>query len=172
MPSDVQLQTGDVVFRLGCGVSSRAVTQADGGSIYSHVGIVADSAGQKVIVHAVPYEDGADRVKMERPEEFFSSVKAKNGAVCRTANAEAAAVAASEAMRICRRGTPFNHDYDNRDTLRMYCSQLVTTAYHKAGINLYSGTGHTLKLVWIDIDGCTFPSDIWKSPKLTVVRQF
>lgn len=172
LPADVSLKQGDIVFRLGCGMSSRAVTQADGGSLYSHVGIVADSAGIPVIVHAVPYEDGADRVKMERPEEFYSSIKAMNGAVCRTADTTAARRAAAEALRICRRGTPFNHAYDDEDTLRMYCCQLVTSAYYKAGVTLTKGPGHTVRLPWLWIDDCTFPSDIWKSSALTVVREF
>ena len=71
LPADLQLQEGDVVFRRGGGFTSHAVLMADRGGIYSHVGIVADSAGQLMVVHAVPgepdYEGDEDRVKMDCP---------------------------------------------------------------------------------------------------------
>ena len=51
-----QLRAGDVVFRRGGGVTSYAVLVADPEGNYSHVGIVADSAGKKIIIHAVPGE--------------------------------------------------------------------------------------------------------------------
>ena len=79
LPPDVVLQTGDVVFRLGGGAMSHAVAYIDRDGAYSHVGIVVDSAGKKMIVHAVPGEpdfDGdPDRVKMDTPERFFSSIR-------------------------------------------------------------------------------------------------
>ena len=56
LPETVELRAGDVVFRRGGGLTSRAVLMADAQGQYSHIGIVVDSAGQKMIVHAVPGE--------------------------------------------------------------------------------------------------------------------
>ena len=76
LPDDFTLRAGDVVFRRGEGITSRVVLATDANGNYSHVGIVVDSAGSKMIVHAVPGEpdfDGdADRVKMDTPGRFFS----------------------------------------------------------------------------------------------------
>lgn len=55
-PAGCELKTGDIVFRRGGGISSHAVMMADRNGRYSHVGIVVDSAGRKMIVHAVPGE--------------------------------------------------------------------------------------------------------------------
>ena len=86
LPEDFELRTGDVVFRRGGGFTSKVVLAADVNGEYSHIGIVVDSAGTKMIVHAVPdepdYEGDEDRVKMEAPERFFSTQYTLIGEVC------------------------------------------------------------------------------------------
>ena len=66
-PAGCELKTGDIVFRRGGGISSHAVMMADRNGRYSHVGIVVDSAGKKMIVHAVPdepdFEGDPDRAR-------------------------------------------------------------------------------------------------------------
>lgn len=54
MPDSICLKAGDVVLRRGSGLTSRAVLMADRSRGYSHVGIVVDSAGVMMVVHAVP----------------------------------------------------------------------------------------------------------------------
>ena len=102
-----QLRAGDVVLRCGSGMTSRAVRMADGGGCYSHVGIAVDSSGVMMIVHAVPDEhDGAgdvDRVKMDAPEVFFSSMRTSNGRIMRHADSIVARSAAEVALRIYRK---------------------------------------------------------------------
>ena len=87
MPSDVGLRAGDLVFRRGGSLSSRAVVMADTDKGYSHIGMVVDSAGKAMIVHAVPYEPDFkgdfDRVKLETPQRFFLSDRAIVGEVRR-----------------------------------------------------------------------------------------
>ena len=101
MPASVKLHSSDVVFRRGMSLTSHAVIAADAQGNYSHVGIVVDSAGKKMIVHAVPGEpdfDGdVDRVKMDVPEKFFSSEYASKGEVCRPTDETMAAKAAQTA---------------------------------------------------------------------------
>ena len=79
LPDGLELAEGDIVFRRGTGLMSHTVVAADGGK-YSHMGIVVDSAGVKMVVHAVPDEPDfpgdVDRVKMELPSKFFSTFNA------------------------------------------------------------------------------------------------
>ena len=74
-PEGLELKAGDVVFRRGLGFTSQAVILAEGGGAYSHTGLVIDSAGHPMIVHAVPgepdYKGDEDRVKMDTPTEYF-----------------------------------------------------------------------------------------------------
>ena len=129
LPPSVELREGDVVFRRGGGMTSQAVLLADKNGYYSHCGIVIDSAGCKLIVHAVPgepdYEGDPDRVKADRPATFFSSVYANAGEVCRADNDSTARRAARRAWEIYRRRVLFDHDYNSTDTTLLYCTELV-----------------------------------------------
>ena len=72
-----------------------------------------------------------DRVKMETPEKFYSSINAKMGEVKRLRGDTAtAAKAARYALEAYRRGTLFDHGYDDSDTTKMYCCELIEYALH------------------------------------------
>ena len=75
------------MLRCGSGLTSRAVLVADNGGNYSHVGIVVDSSGVMMIVHAVPGEhdfpNDFDRVKMDEAKTFFLTTRTKNGRIMR-----------------------------------------------------------------------------------------
>lgn len=177
LPAGIELKPGDVVLRRGNGMASRAVLMADGGGAYSHVGIVVDSAGVLMVAHAVPgepdYEGDPDRVKMESPEKFYSSLNARIGEVRRLHdNRAAASEAARHALEVYRRGTLFDHDYDDSDTTKMYCCELITFAYGKAGIRLTDGKRHRFKLPGMKPICCILPSDICNSRMLTKIISF
>lgn len=166
LPKGAELHTGDVVFRLGGGVTSHAVLFADRNGMYSHVGIVVDSAGMKMIVHAVPdepdFEGDPDRVKMETPERFYSSVNALNGAVCRPTSPQVAAEAARYAVRTYLRGTLFDHEYNGNDTMQMYCTELIVHAFAHAGHPLVGKPQHDFQIPGKRVV-CWLPSDIYRS---------
>ena len=176
LPEGTELREGDVVFRRGGGLVSHVVVAADRGGNYSHIGIVVDSAGVKMIVHAVPdepdYEGDIDRVKMDRPETFFSSKYTSVGEVCRfkgdTAIAHKAALAA---MAVYKRYTPFDHDYDDRDTTKMYCTELVVHSYKLAGVDIAGKERHHVNLPFLQAY-CIFPSDVHESKKFETVTIF
>lgn len=176
-PADCGLMTGDVVFRRGGGLSSHAVLFADAGGQYSHVGIVVDSAGTKMIVHAVPYEQECegepDRVKMETPETFFNRMRATVGEVKRyRGDASVAERAAARAVEIYRRGTLFDHDYDDADTTRMYCCELVRHVFAAEGVCLADTGRHKIKLPGMKMIRCMLPSDICDSGRLRTIKSF
>ena len=174
---NIALKAGDVVLRCGDGVTSRIVRYADDGGAYSHVGIVVDSAGVMMIVHAVPDEHDftgdVDRVKMDCPDIFFSSIRTNKGHVLRTTDSVAAGRAAYEAYNLYKRGVLFDHDYDISDTTKMYCSELVEFAYSKAaGISITEGRRRSLNLPAIEYDDVIFPSDFIASGRLQTVATF
>ena len=172
LPSGLQLHAGDVVMRLGNSMASHAVTALDSRGEYSHTGIVVDSCGVKMVVHAVPdepdYEGDPDRVKMETPEEFFATSRALSGEILRPTDSVAASRAAAAAMEAYHRHTLFDHRYDDHDTVSMYCTELVTHAYHRAGVELVGEERHHISTPWIEV-WCMFPSDLLRSPFLKSV---
>lgn len=176
-PDNCRLLPGDVVFRKGEGAASRIVMFADNGGVYSHVGIAVDSAGTMMIVHAVPgepdFKGDLDRVKMDTPQKFFSTANAACGEVRRLKGGSSAARrAAVYATQVYRRGTLFDHKYDDTDTTKMYCCELVEAAYIHAGETLTGGKRHDLSLPGLEASRCILPSDLLNSPKLMKVISF
>lgn len=175
LPDDCQLQEGDVVFRRGDGFTSHMVLAADADGNYSHVGIVVDSAGVKMIVHAVPgeydFEGDVDRVKMDAPDHFFSTEFTTIGEVCRPCDAEIAHKAAEAAKALYYRGALFDHSYDDSDTTKMYCTELVVHAYKKAGCDIVGKERHAVKLPIVKAP-CIFPSDVHNSSFLKSIYMF
>ena len=176
LPENVQLKAGDVVFRRGSGFTSHAVLIAEGGEgIYSHTGIVVDSAGVLMIVHAVPgepdYESEEDYVKMELPEDFFHPTRAQQGAVYRHVDSIKGLMAARQAWQTYQRHPRFDHEYDDNDTTAFYCTELVVHAYRKAHVPLTGVRCHHLHLVGFESD-CVLPSDLRKSSDLKEVIAF
>lgn len=176
MPGDIRLRPGDLVLRRGIGLTSRVVLAADEGSGYSHVGMVVDSCGVVMVVHAVPDEPddkgGCDMVKMEPPERFYFSIRAERGLVLRHHDRNVAEAAATVAMRMYRRKVLFDHDYDDRDTTRMYCCELVEFAYTEAGRPLTCGRRHNYTLPGMRFEHLILPSDFILSGHLETVAEF
>lgn len=175
LPDEVRLHEGDIVFRRGGGIESHVVMAVDRRGNYSHVGIVIDSAGIPMVVHAVPgepdFKGDPDRVKMDVPDRFFSTEFTSIGEVCRVADTAVARRAAQAALGTYKRRTLFDHNYDDRDTNRMYCTELIVYAYHRAGLSLVSDERHEVRLPMFSAN-CIFPSDIRKSKHLKTIAIF
>ena len=176
LPEGCELRAGDLVFRRGNGLTSRAVMAADRGGSYSHVGMVVDSCGVMMVVHAVPdepdYEGDPDRVKMESPEAFYAGTRADIGCVLRHRDGDVARRAAAAAQDVYRRGTLFDHDYDAADTTRMYCCELVAYAYAAAGSPLHTGERHDISIPGLALRGVILPSDFFRDRALRLVSGF
>ena len=175
IPADAEVLPGDILFRRGEGVLSRVVVHVDNGR-YSHVGIAVDSCGVLMVVHAVPAEPDfpgdPDRVKMETVEKFFDRENAAVGEIVRIDTRKVAEAASLEALRLYRRRLLFDHDYDANDSTRMYCSELVETAYLKAGVSLAGKRRHDYNAPGINIRQVIMPSDIYASPLLKSIPKF
>ena len=176
-PTTCELQAGDVVFRQGIGFESDVVMLAQGpDAMYSHCGIVTDSAGVMMIVHAVPDEPDFDgdvnRVKMDRPERFYMASRASRGEVMRCDDPTVAQVAARQALAYYRRHTLFNDDYDDADTTRLYCTQLVRRAYAAAGVELPTGEAMHFAVPGIFDVRCILPAQLRECGYFRSVARF
>ena len=175
LPDGLELAEGDIVFRRGTGLMSHTVVAADGGK-YSHMGIVVDSAGVKMGVHAVPDEPDfpgdVDRVKMELPSKFFSTFNAVMGEVMRHKDKKVAEVAAREALKLYRRGILFDHDYDDSDSTKLYCSELVEMAYLGAGVSLAEERRHDFIVPGFHFEHVIMPTDIYESSMIRTISRF
>lgn len=175
LPDGIVLREGDVVFRMGSGIESHAVRLMDTDGNYSHIGIVVDTMGRKMVVHAVPgepdFKDDVDRVKLDEVQTFFSVVYAGKGEITRIDDELTARYAARAALDVFRRGVLFDHDYDSNDTTRMYCTELVMYAYKCAGVRLVMSEPHEVELPMLHA-AVYYPSDVYHSTHLRSVVIF
>ena len=170
------LHEGDLVFRKGTGLVSRAVLSADGKGTYSHIGIVVRDGNEWKVVHAVPgepdYEGEPDRVKIENVQEFFGKEKAVAGALMRfTEDSLVAIKAARKAIEVCDRRTLFDHTYNLEDSTAMYCTELVYFVYKYAGVDLVEGRTTKVNIPGF-IGSYIFPSDIIEYKRLVLIYNF
>ncbi len=178
MPADITLQAGDIVFRRGVGAMSRMVRMADNQGTYSHVGLVVNVGDSLTIIHAVPdepdYEGDYDRVKMDSPERFYGTMYAAAGEVKRLREMDSVIVrqATAYAYEAYRAGVAFDHAYDDMDTSKLYCCELIERAYLLSGIAISEGQRHSLFCPGLGDIYCILPSDILQSSYLETVYQF
>lgn len=175
IPDEAEVLPGDVLFRRGEGILSNVVLHVDDGR-YSHVGIAVDSGGVMMVVHAVPAESDfpgdPDRVKMELVEDFFDRGKAVVGEITRIDDRKLAEAASNEALRLYGQKLLFDHDYDDTDSTRMYCCELVETSYHNVGVSLADNRRHDYIIPGLSFRHVILPSDIYASPLLKSMMKF
>lgn len=138
--NDLELRSGDLIFRRGCSLVSRAVLAADGLSEFSHVGLLWIEGGQARVIHASPPEaEGAKGWVYSEPLfTFLSTRRARAAALYRLADGdiEIGRRAAAAARRYVRDRVPFDEKFDYADSSAFYCTELVWAAYREAGVDL------------------------------------
>ncbi|WP_300729543.1 YiiX/YebB-like N1pC/P60 family cysteine hydrolase [uncultured Bacteroides sp.] len=171
----LDLKEGDLLFRKGQGFESRMILLADPEGRSTHVGILVDSCGYWMVIHAVPGEPDfpgdPDRVKMEAFCRFYGSDRADEGEIMRQPDSIAALNAARIALATYRQGVLFDNDFDEADTTRMYCTEFINYVYMRAGVRLVGKERRRLN-VPVYAGTYLFPSDIQASSKLSSIIRF
>lgn len=151
-----EIREGDLAFRCGRGVFSRAVLAADSKGEYSHVGIVVKEGGAWKVVHAVPGErEGKadfDRVKMEPLDVFYSNKRAFRGCLVHTgltADSLAGSLC-STAIQFARDSVRFDNSYTLSDSSEVYCTEFVWRLYRRVGTDLTEGRRRSVNILGID----------------------
>ena len=160
-----QMQEGDLAFRCGLGVFSRAVTSVEDEGRYSHVGILVNNDGQWNVVHAVPGETefpgDFERVKEESIEVFYSPKRAYSGCLVHTGVDDTVALRSicATAIQFARDSVLFDDKYDMYDSSKVYCTELVWRLYQSIGIDLSEGRSRYFNVLHIHND-CLLPEHL------------
>jgi hypothetical protein len=167
-----KLQEGDLIFRLGRGMSSQIVNLADKKGSYSHVGfLICDSCGWCVI-HAVPDEasetGGKEMIKCEPVARFIERDRCESFTVMRHDSIEKIGQKmVLKAKEILQRQPLFDHNYLLSDSVELYCTELIYQIFMSAGIDLSEGRRHTFPLAKEPI---IFPSDIIRNEAIREIE--
>lgn len=158
------VQAGDLVFRRGRSMVSRAVLSLDGRSDFSHVGIAVRQGEDLRIVHALPPEEDrkATGVVAEPLELFLSPDVASSAALYRPRNSAAGVRAAVAARKHVMARTPFDSAFDLSTSSAVYCTELVWKVYLEADIDLIGRGFHERYLL---------PSRLLESTELRLIEQ-
>lgn len=141
------LRQGDLVFRMGYGLESRAVVAADRGAMYSHVGLLVRDEGGWRVLHAVPGESedtgGEEVLKKDSLALYLRPDRACALCVLRyDTSADALAEVCRQGLRLYAKRIPFDHAYDMADSSRLYCTEFVTNVFRAIGVDLPEGRSH------------------------------
>lgn len=175
LPLD-SFQAGDIIFRRGESIASRVVIYNDPQGEYSHVGMIVESDSGLVAVHALPgthpTQPGEDLVRAESIEDFFAPENATYGKVMRLPlDSTQCATLSRMALEKVVQNTEFDHDYDNSDTTKLYCTELLQLLYSHIGIDLSEGRFKRISIPGVNAD-VIMPSDVHQNKLLTTVYSF
>lgn len=164
-------QSGDVVFRRGVGLLSRAVLAADPESGYSHTGLIRQSLDETWVIHATPGESPTSEttIRTETLNDFLGPYSA---AVFRPAHGfeEVSERASDIAHGYFLEARKFDPRFDLATEDELYCTELVWRAYLEAGLDLSGGELDDVRFPMFQ-KRCLLPSRLLKSPYLRLVYE-
>jgi Permuted papain-like amidase enzyme, YaeF/YiiX, C92 family len=167
-------ESGDLIFRRGRSLVSRAVLAADDRSEYSHVGIIRRIGDEISVVHAEPadseHQDGT--VRSDSLSSYLAFDKASAAALYRAVEVPAPLrrEAAEIAARYARDKTPFDGRFDLGTADHLYCTELIWRAYLGAGIDLVDGVFDHLSIP-LGSGSYILPSRILGSRHLVLIAE-
>lgn len=159
------LAPGDLLFRRGRSLVSRAVLTAEDGGEYSHVGLVTVIAGRAWVIHSTPPDEPESRggVVVEPIAMFLAPERASAAALYRPLYPKAAVVAERVARGFVQARLPFDAAFDLHTARKLYCTELVWRAYREAGVDLAPGA--------MSRDRYLLPSELAASPALQRIQE-
>jgi hypothetical protein len=137
------LESGDIIFRRGVSLESRAIIAMDGDFGYSHAGIIRKTGSRIEVIHASYAEEGQTQeiIINEPVGKFLKPSSASSVAVYRlnAPDKSLPLIALSEAERFLNAKISFDKDFDLATADRIYCTELIWLSFKKAGIDLTAG---------------------------------
>ena len=161
------LRSGDIIFRRGPSVESRAVMTLDRDSDFSHVGIVLRRNDAIFVIHVVPGEGEPEVTKIEPIEDYLRSDRAIAASAYRVVTDTPSSIetAVRTANQYVERNVPFDNKFDLASDEALYCTELVWRAYKKAGLDLVDGHFDSSSTSFIR-GPILWPSSLLHSPHL------
>lgn len=169
-------RAGDIIFRRGESIASRVVVFNDPEGEYSHVGMIVESDSGLIAVHALPgthpTQPGEDLVRAESLAEFFAPENAIYGKVMRLPLDSMQRAALSRmALEKVAQHTEFDHEYDDTDTTKLYCTELLQLLYAHVDIDLSEGRFKRISVPGVNAD-VIMPSDVHQNKLLTTIFSY
>lgn len=136
-----RLQAGDILLKSGRGQISNIVLQVLNEQIpISHGLIVCEEDEHLFLVHSLSHTvSEKDGVQTTSLQNFFSDIRPGTFYALRHEDPEVQAKIESVALEYLKLGPGFDHEYDHKDSSKLYCSELVNNVLVKASGKQYFG---------------------------------
>jgi hypothetical protein len=156
------LADGDLVFRRGRDLTSRAVLAHSERSHFSHVGMLIHTKSGWQVIHAIPAQgDQQGGVLAESLERFLAETQAVAAGVYRIDSLDKAM---ARQYLLDHLGRHFDSSFRYSNDSDFYCTELVLKAIGNGGIDLVP------ELTWKNImalaEPVLLPDDLLGSPRL------
>lgn len=153
--NNTRFRTGDLLFRRGSSFESLMVLMADRRGDFSHIGIVLVENDTTWVVHMEPGKDtsGSELIRKESVFSFLAPEKSTQYSLFRLKNKETVDFQKVEEYinQALAKGYEFDNKYDADDEDKLYCSELVSSAYQHGGLDLLEGKIDNLGVFSINI---------------------
>lgn len=137
------LESGDIIFRRGISLESRAIISIDGDFGYSHAGIIRKTGSRIEVIHASYAEEGqTQEIIINEPIEKFLKPSSSSAAAAYRLSAHDKSlplIALAEAERFLSEKISFDKDFNVETADKIYCTELIWLSFKKAGVDLTAG---------------------------------
>ena len=166
LPTDVQLHSGDLIFRQADTPLGHLVYALQTDALYSHVGIIHISDGKQFVIHVMPLNpDGSNVVRYE-PLEIFIKRSSRIGKYRLNDRSETLSQEASEvAYNFYLRQVTFDQAFDLESDHKLYCTELVWKSFRQVGIDIMENNLQSTSEKLIE-HNIIFPTNMSLSPAL------
>lgn len=125
------VEDGDIILKMGYGPISKIIsTQLSEEYSLSHCAIIFKKDTNLYLIHSVSGEIAeSDGVQMSSIEDFYRDIKPNSLFVLRhKSKSEIRKNISTKAKYYLDKKTPFDSDFNNNDSCKLYCSELVNIA--------------------------------------------
>lgn len=121
-----QLHNFDVILTCGQSVQSKLLYLANFSSkMYTHIGIISCDANAVYVLHATPDGTKENGIRYDAFQDFIDLSDVRSYRILRLHSLADTALLAKKYSFYKKQNRPFDYDFDNADTSKLYCSELV-----------------------------------------------
>lgn len=132
-----KLKDGDIILRHGFGLVSDIIVETLGEKYdISHCAIIVKDRGDFNVIHTVSQSlSDFDGIQSQSLKRFVSDSKKNSIIVVRYKKGNCNSLISQRAKFYLSKKLPFDHDFDLKDSTKLYCTELIwkviKDAYHK-----------------------------------------
>ena len=164
---EADFRSADLVLRLGRSIESDLIARGGkSGNHYSHIGLLIESDSGMIVVDIEPSIDKeSEQIKAQSVSNFFNSQKAIAGTIMRYDGLDSMQINTlkNKTIELLNSSITFDHDYQQSDNSKMYCTELIEVLFNAINISLSENRNRTLPLAKEPV---IMPSDISQNRNL------